>query len=291
MATQTETNMHVYTRRADQSLEKPYEKPVIVPTQGDNDPTSHAWADARFATDIMAEHAFFFSLLMPEELAASERRQALVYARTFSELHNRISLSSPPQRSDLASFTGEVTEQIKPFIEYKARLGDAQRDGSLRSLVWPLFFDHTRHEAERWTRRLDAIGHGEAEFERAEVVKFWSNIMEEHCRFIAHLLDPDEFDLIEKAMQTSHDFVRLGSDGVAASLAGASGGPGAIAGSSIKKPETDAVLNAALTLLEFKTEAGRAIEGARIKSIIEPRLADHVRREALKFVDELKRAV
>ena len=28
-----------------------------------------------------------------------------------------------------------------------------------------------------------------------------------------------------------------------------------------------------------------------IKSIIDPRLADHVRREALKFVDELKRAV
>ena len=29
----------------------------------------------------------------------------------------------------------------------------------------------------------------------------------------------------------------------------------------------------------------------RIKSIIEPRLADHVRREALKFLNELERAV
>jgi hypothetical protein len=35
----------------------------------------------------------------------------------------------------------------------------------------------------------------------------------------------------------------------------------------------------------------RDIEAARIKSIIDPRLSDHVRREALKFVDELKRAV
>jgi hypothetical protein len=33
------------------------------------------------------------------------------------------------------------------------------------------------------------------------------------------------------------------------------------------------------------------IEAGRIKSIIEPRLADHVRREALKFLNELKRAV
>jgi len=43
--------------------------------------------------------------------------------------------------------------------------------------------------------------------------------------------------------------------------------------------------------LEFKTQAARDIEAARIKSIIDPRLADHVRREALKFVDELQRAV
>jgi hypothetical protein len=40
----------------------------------------------------------------------------------------------------------------------------------------------------------------------------------------------------------------------------------------------------------FLARAARDIEGNRIKSIIDPRLADHVRREALKFVDELKRA-
>jgi hypothetical protein len=44
-------------------------------------------------------------------------------------------------------------------------------------------------------------------------------------------------------------------------------------------------------MLDFKTETARDIEAARIKSIIDPRLADHVRREAQKFVDELKRAV
>jgi Domain of unknown function (DUF2935) len=53
----------------------------------------------------------------------------------------------------------------------------------------------------------------------------------------------------------------------------------------------DAVVSAAQTILDFKTEAARGIEAGRIKSIIEPRLADHVRREAIKFVDELKRAV
>ncbi|MBP6951766.1 MAG: DUF2935 domain-containing protein [Alphaproteobacteria bacterium] len=54
---------------------------------------------------------------------------------------------------------------------------------------------------------------------------------------------------------------------------------------------TDAILRAAETILDFKIKAVRDNEAARTKSIIDPRLADHVRREALKFVDELKRSV
>ena len=37
--------------------ESTYEKVVILPTRDDRDVPSHAWADARFAADIMAEHA------------------------------------------------------------------------------------------------------------------------------------------------------------------------------------------------------------------------------------------
>jgi hypothetical protein len=267
--------MHVYTRKVgqDQALEVPYEKPVIVPELDDKDPVRHAWADARFATDIMAEHGVFFALLMPEELAGRERAEALQFAGRFTELFKQIDGSDPPERGDLKSFTGKVIEHMKPFIDYKARLGEAQQTGRLRSLVWPLFFDHTRHEAERWTRRLESYGRGEPEFDRKEVATFWTNIMDEHARFVAHLLDPDEYDLIEKCMQTSYAFRQLGSQGIP------------------PHSETDSVLTAAQTILDFKTETARAIEGAKIKSIIDPRLADHVRREALKFVDELKRAV
>ena len=69
--------MMTYTRTGRTELERPYEKPVIVPAVENNDVATHAWADARFATDIMAEHAFFFALLMPEELAPKERAEAL----------------------------------------------------------------------------------------------------------------------------------------------------------------------------------------------------------------------
>ena len=115
--------------------------------------------------------------------------------------------------------------------------------------------------------------------------------MDEHARFVAHLLDPDEYDLIETAMKTSRVFAELGRGGIGGAVRATLAEPATVVGSLVQNPETDAVMSAAQTMLDFKTEAARNIEAARIKSIIDPRLADHVRREALKFVDELKRAV
>jgi hypothetical protein len=123
------------------------------------------------------------------------------------------------------------------------------------------------------------------------VAAFWNNIMDEHARFVAHLLDPDEFELVEKATRTGHVFRELGSGGVGGAAAALAAEPGTVVGALTEHPETSAVLSAAETILEFKTQAARDIEAARIKSIIDPRLSDHVRREALKFVDEFKRAV
>jgi hypothetical protein len=283
--------MKVHTRSGNGAPEEPFEKPVVLPDVEDQDPAHHAWADARFATDIMAEHGVFFALLMPPELAEKERTEALRFSETFAGLHKRIDAAPPPDKGDLKRFTSDVVEAMKPFIEYKATLGDAQRDGTLRSLVWPLFFDHTRHEAERWSRRLEQLGGGESELDRKEVAGFWDNIMEEHARFVVHLLDPDEFAVIEEAARASTVFQKLGEGGVAGATSALLADPGTVTKALVQNPETSAVLSAAEHILEFKTKAARDVEAARIKSIIDPRLADHVRREALKFVDEIKRAV
>jgi hypothetical protein len=281
--------MDVFGRSPDTTTpESAYEKVVVLPRMEDADPARHAWADARFAADILAEHALFFALLMPPELAAGERDEALRFQALFGALYDRIVADGPPATNDLPAFTARITEAIKPFIEYKARLGEAQTSGQLRSLVWPLFFDHTRHEAERWQRRFEDLGRGDSEFDRDEVVTFWTNIMDEHARFVAHLLDPDEYELIEKSFSTANVFRNLEDGGAVAALAAE---PGTVLGSLAQNPDIDAVMSAAQTILDFKTQAVRDIEAGRIKSIIEPRLADHVRREALKFVNELKRAV
>ena len=281
-----------YTRGKGAEIEGPYEKPVTLPSIENKDPSAHAWADARFATDIMAEHALFFALLMPPEVAGPEREEALRFNKIFTELYQKIDTTAPPQQSELKTFVSNFTEMVKPFIEYKARLGEAQATGKLRSLVWPLFFEHTQHEAERWTRRLETLAGGESELDKDEVSTFWTNIMDEHCRFVAHLLDPEEFELIETAMKTSHVFRDLHNHGAITGAAVALGHePATVISSLVENPETNAILSAAETLLDFTTTAARGIEAARIKSIIDPRLSDHVRRESLKFVDELKRAV
>lgn len=234
---------------------------------------------------------FFFTLLLPPEVAEKEHAEALRFFNDFSDLFEEIDAGSPPEADVLNEFANSVVEKIEPFIDYKIRMGDAQRSGKLRSLVWPLFFDHTQHEAERWCRRLSSLAKGDSKLHRDEVTTFWTTIMDEHARFVAHLLDPDEYKLIETAMKTSGVFRHLHEGGVGGVVSAALHEPGTVAGSLSKNPETDAILSAAETILDFKTKVARDIEAARIKSIIDPRLADHVRREALKFIDELKRAV
>jgi hypothetical protein len=88
------TGTRPYTRRARGDLELPHEKPVIVPALGERDPSIHAWADARFWADIMSEHALFFALLVPEELAARGDRSG-----ADREHHRSAARGSRPARS------------------------------------------------------------------------------------------------------------------------------------------------------------------------------------------------
>jgi len=133
--------------------------------------------------------------------------------------------------------------------------------------VWPDFFDHTALEAERFVKRLDGFSRGNAELERTEVIDFWAKIMEDHAEFIAHLLDPQEKALIAVSRKSADLFAKLRRD------------PDA---------KTKALVEGQ-AMVAFKTTATKGIEEGKIKSIIHPTLADHVRREAVKFVDELKR--
>jgi Domain of unknown function (DUF2935) len=171
-----------------QEIEK-LRKPVFVPEGGAVDPVSFSLADTLFWTDILSEHGQFFAMLMPGPELASHRAEAERFRDTFAQHFDRVRSASVDQ-SNYAALNRSTVELVKPFIEWKHRLGEAQAKGKIRSLVWHDFFEHTAFEAERFVKRLDLMSRGQTQLDQREVVDFWAKIMEDHAEFIAHLAGP-----------------------------------------------------------------------------------------------------
>ena len=212
----------------------------------------------------MMEHAKFFVMLMPGVELAGPRRQAEEFQAAFAR---HLEQAPTITHDNFAAFNRRSIDMAKRIGEYKLEMGERQASGRLRSLVWPLFFRHTAREAHRFAARLELYNRNQIEFDRREVVEFWGATMGEHSAFIAHLLDPEEKLLITQATKLERAFLREGFRDV----------PG------------DDVMKAAHEVLDFKTVGEKGIRSGRIKSIIDPSLAAHVRREAVRFIDELQR--
>jgi len=243
-------------------------KPTFLPEPGSTDPVAHSLADNLFWNEQMMEHAKFFVMLMPGPELAGPRGQAEQFQQTFAGQLEKARAASL-DRGNYVAFNRSTVELIKPYADFKHKMRDEQAAGRLQSLVWASFFEHTAREAERFAKRLDQFSRGDTSINMKEAAEFWTIIMGEHADFIAHLLDPEENALIQKAMQTSSAFRQMHKSVP-----------------SSKGPVEQAVDD----IIDFKTAAEKGIQTGKIKSIIHPTLADHVRREALKAADELKRA-
>ena len=243
-------------------------KPTFLPEAGSTDPVAHSLAENLFWNEQMLEHAKFFVMLMPGPELAGPRGQAERFQQTFAGQLER-ARSASLDRGNYAALNRSTVELIKPYSDFKRKMREEQAAGRLQSLVWPSFFEHTAREAERFAKRLEQFSRGDTVTDMKEAAEFWTIIMGEHADFIAHLLDPEENALIQKAMQTSNAFRQMHKNPP-----------------SSKGPVEKAVDD----IIDFKTAAEKGIQTGKIKSIIHPTLADHVRREALKAADELKRA-
>lgn len=243
-------------------------KPTVLPKAGSKDPVDFSIAENAFWNEQLMEHAVFFGMLMPGPELADERAQAERFQKTFADQLQK-SKTARLDRSNYAAFNRMTVEMVKPFVDWKRKNGQLQASGQLKSLTWSTFFDHTANEADRFARRLEQFSRGDTSADMQETAKFWTMIMGEHADFIAHLLDPEERELIQKAMQTSGAFHQMHN------------------ATPMSKDPLEKAVN---DIIDFKTAAGKGIQTGKIKSIIHPTLADHVRREALKAADELKRA-
>ena len=243
-------------------------KPVILPKPGSTDPVDFSIAENAFWNEQMMEHAAFFVMLMPGPELAKVRSEAQQFQRNF-ESQLAKSKSAKLDRSNYAAFNRSTIEMLKPYSDWKRKNGDLQASGQLRSLTWSTFFDHTALEAEHFANRLEQFSRGNISTDAKRTASFWTQIMGEHADFIAHLLDPAERDLILKAMTTGDGFHKFHDDPPASN---------------------DPIEKAVDEIIDFKTAAEKGIQTGKIKSIIHPALADHVRREAIKAADDLKRA-
>jgi len=163
----------------------PIDKPVYV-AEG-FDVVSYSRADNLFWNDIMMEHALFFTQLMPGPDLEPIRRQAADFNLLFAQQFEQSRLIDV---SNYVAVNQRSMDLARRFSDYKKSVRDQQNAGRWHTLVFPLFFTHTAREADRFAARLAMYNRGSIEFERGEVVDFWSKTMSEHSAFIAHLLDP-----------------------------------------------------------------------------------------------------
>jgi hypothetical protein len=243
-------------------------KEVVLAKAGSKDPVELSIAESRFWNEQMMEHAQFFIMLMPGAELADERGEAERFQRTFADQLAK-SKTANLDRNNYAAFNRANVEMLKPYADWQRKLSAEQASGKLMSLVWSTFFDHTAAEADHLVQRLEQFSKGDTSTGLKETSAFWTQIMGEHADFIAHLLDPAERDLIMKAMKTADSFHKM-HDSLPAS-----------------KNPLERVVD---EIIAFKVAAEKGIITGKIKSIIHPSLADHVRREALKAADDLKRA-
>lgn len=243
-------------------------KPVILPKLDSNDPVALSIAEGTFWNEQMMEHAQFFIMLMPGAELATVRGEAERFQQAFAAQLDK-TRTAKLDLKNLAAFNRENIEMLKPYADWQRRLSEEQASGKLMSLVWSTFFDHTALETEHLCSWLEQFSGGDTSTGLAETASFWTQIMGEHSDFIAHLLDPQERDLVMKAMRASDTFHQMHDN----------------------PPTTKNPLESVVDdIIDFKTAAEKGIVTGTIKSIIHPTLADHVRREAIKAADDLKRA-
>jgi len=239
--------------------------------------------EIRFWSRIMKEHSFFLRLGFRAEdtQLINEANQFQALFESIENRANSYSLGTDP--NTIMRFNEEVSNAASHIWAFKRRvLGlilTCQIPGANN---FPLLVDHISREAFYFRNRLIELNTGTLEPLPDAIIDenvFFLRIMADHAKFISHLLDPSERKLVEQANEFSQDFDKLLFQ--ARDL-----------DSMRPQSQTVPLLSQFLdqnrvsvkSLRDFKKTARELIEACKIKSIIHPLLADHVFREASRFL-------
>ncbi|MDO6851506.1 DUF2935 domain-containing protein [Priestia megaterium] len=239
--------------------------------------------EIRFWSRIMKEHSLFLRLgfRCKDTQLIDEANQ---FYHLFEEIEQRShSFTNQTDPEQMKRFNSEVQQAATGIFAFKRKvLGLILTCKLPGSNNFPLLVDHISREANYFRKRLIELNEGKLKPLADAIIKenvFFLRIMADHAQFIGHLLDPSERKLVDMARNFSHDFDQLVFQ--ARDLE-------SMKPQSQTVPLLDQFLDqnrvSVASLRDFKKTARDLIEECRIKSIIHPLLADHVFREAERFL-------
>jgi Domain of unknown function (DUF2935) len=236
----------------------------------------------QFWLRIMMEHAFFIKAGLPHD-ATHLIKQCDEFQKIFEKQLERSfeTLRDPADVEALNQDTIILTHKITAF---KEKILNDTLTGRVRGFNFPLLLEHVRREALYFLKTIKQINSRIEKPVEDDIVEenvFFLNIMAEHSKFIAHLLDPTEQTLIRQARAMGQEFDVLLYQ--ARNI-------------QVEPPSTDRLRTqltiskgATLELRTFKEQATKLVEQAQVRSAIDPRLAAHITREAGKFLSIIDR--
>jgi hypothetical protein len=238
--------------------------------------------EIRFWSRIMKEHALFLSLgfSADDKVLIDEAKQFITLFEGIEQQLTRYDANSDPEQ--IKRLNIQVYQAATSIWAYKRKVLGLILRCEIRSNNYALLVDHTSREAAYFAKRLRELNEGKLKPLPEAIIKenvFFLKIMADHSKFIGHLLDPSERKLVEQAREFSNDFDQLVFQAIDLD-------------SMRPQSETNPILNqfldqnrvSVVSLRDFKKAAKELIESCKIKSNIHPLLADHVFREAERFL-------
>ncbi|WP_068499644.1 DUF2935 domain-containing protein [Paenibacillus kribbensis] len=239
--------------------------------------------EIRFWSRIMKEHSFFLGLGF-----RAEDTRLIQEANQFHAIFEGIERRSHEFNNDtdphtIKEFNTEVRNAATNIWAFKRMvLGLILQCKLPGQTNFPLLVDHVSREANYFRNRLEELNSGRLEPLPDAIIDenvFFLKIMADHSKFIGHLLDPSERKLVEQAREFSNDFDMLMFQAIDLSNMRPQSQTVPLLSQFVDENRVSVK-----SLRDFKKTARDLIDECRIKSIIHPLLADHVFREAERFL-------
>jgi hypothetical protein len=239
----------------------------------------------QFWTRIMKEHALFLKQGFDPDDTRLIREAEHFYA-LFTEIEAQArSLSPDADPRLILNYNHTVYNAVCHIWAFKRKVLGLIISCQINGHNYPLLVDHVSREAAYFMNRLQQLNTGTFDPLPDAIINeniFFLRIMADHAKFIGHLLDPSERKLVEQAREFSHDFDQLLFQAIDLD---------SMRPQSQTFPLLDQFVDqnriSVRQLRDFKKTARDLIEACRIKSNIPALLADHVFREASRFLEIL----